>query len=60
MSLVLEVLDSAGIERRRGELLSRAGMSANRMRELAEKFKLDQEGQAILRQLDELDFLSGE
>jgi len=60
MSPVLEVFDAAAIAARRAELVAQAGIPIERMRKLAANFKLDQERQAILRQLDELDFLASE
>lgn len=59
MSPTIEVLDIREIKRRRKALLVRAGMSVKKMRRMVEAYTLDQEHQAILRQIDELDFLAG-
>ena len=59
MTPTLEVVRDEDIERRRIELIRRAGLSVPKMREMAKTYDLDQEHQAILREIDELDFLSG-
>ena len=46
------------IELRRRDLIRRAGMGVDKMRKRATEYTLDQERQAILRQIDQLDFLA--
>jgi len=55
----VELLEARDIDARRKALLKRANMSVRKMRKLAAQYSLDQEHQAILRQIEELDFLAG-
>ena len=57
MSPTLLVLRDEDLRKRKAELLKRAGKSVSAMRALASNYELDQECQAILRQIEELDFL---
>ena len=54
----VEILSAADIEERRAELLRRSGMSLDELRERSADYELDQIEQAILRQLEELEFLA--
>ncbi|MCL9664777.1 hypothetical protein L2091_05985 [Curtobacterium albidum] len=53
-------LDHEAIEARRADLLQRANMPLDVMRSKGANYQLDPEEQAILRALDELDFLAGD
>ncbi|MGN8050962.1 hypothetical protein ACTJKO_14880 [Curtobacterium sp. 22159] len=53
-------LNSRSIATQRNDLLARAHMSLDELREKGETFQLDPEEQSILRALDELDFLEGD
>jgi hypothetical protein len=59
MSSMSVVLDRDSIGERRDELLQRAGMSLSQLRERQAAYELDQNQQAILRRLEELEFLEG-
>lgn len=60
MSPTLEVLREEDIIARRDELLARAGMGLDEMREADAEYRLDQDHQAVLRRLDELAYLETE
>jgi hypothetical protein len=53
----LEVLTVPEIGARMVELEARAGMTADELRHLADRYELTQEGQAILRKLEDLSYL---
>lgn len=53
----LELLTVPEISTRIAELESRAGAPADELRRLADRYELSQEGQAILRKLENLSFL---
>lgn len=57
MTPTVLVLKDDELIARRAALVKRAGKSVEQMRKLAGVYQLDQERQAILRQIDELDFL---
>jgi len=59
MSPTSVVLDSGSISARRSELLERAAMTLDEMRDRQADFELDQGQQAILRRLEELEYLEG-
>ena len=58
MTPTLIVMKDDEIELRRRDLIRRAGMGVDKMRKRATEYTLDQEPQAILRQIDQLDFLA--
>lgn len=53
------ILDASGISHRRAELVRSAGMGLERLRERDAHFDLDLREQAVLRRLEELEFLEG-
>jgi hypothetical protein len=53
----LEVLTIPEISTRLAELEARAGASADELRQRADRYELSQEGQAILRKLEDLTYL---
>jgi len=53
------VLSPEDISVRRAELMERSGMTLEELRDKNDSFELDQNGQAILRRLEELEFLEG-
>lgn len=59
MTPTLFVLDHDEIRAREAELLGRTDKSLHELRALAASYELPQEEQAILRRLEELEFLAG-
>ncbi|MHC2185954.1 hypothetical protein [Rathayibacter agropyri] len=53
----LEVLTIPEIDTRLAALEARAGASADELRQRADQYELSQEGQAILRKLEDLTYL---
>lgn len=53
----LEVLTIPEINTRLAALEARAGASADELRQRADRYELSQEGQAILRKLEDLTYL---
>ncbi|GGF31576.1 hypothetical protein [Subtercola lobariae] len=53
----LEVLTIPEISTRIAELEARAGASADQLRRRADQYELSQEGQSILRKLEDLNYL---
>ncbi|MCJ1675607.1 hypothetical protein C5C36_09720 [Rathayibacter sp. AY1G1] len=53
----LEVLTISKISARLAELEARAGASVDELRQRADRYELSQEGQSILRKLEDLTYL---
>jgi len=60
MTPPITILTPAEIEDRRKTLLAQAGLDLATLRERGETYQLSPEQAAILRELDDLEFLAGE
>jgi hypothetical protein len=58
MSTLIKYLSSDDIETRRSELLAEAGMSVEELRRRNDAFLLDPRQSAILRDIEDLDYLA--
>lgn len=56
----IRVLDTLEIDARRAELLERVGMSLYELRERAHEYELTLDDLEVLRELENLEFISGE
>lgn len=59
-SINVELLNEADIERRRGQLLARAGVSLYELRGRARDYALSIAELEVLRELERLEFLAGD